>query len=193
MRYFIGFLITIGLIILLIVLLFGGGGSKSKVPTTSKPLADYSSSDAAARLTIDGPVNADTIHKSVQITVDKDEVTFEKFQGYQGHVVGSQHYENNETAYANFLHALAHAGFTRGDTSSALKDERGYCPLGNRYIFEFIQDGKDIERFWATSCGKPKTYLGAPSLTLQLFRAQVPDFAKQVEGSTEALNYAFAQ
>lgn len=175
MRYFIGFLVTVGLIIILILLLFGGG-DKAKLPKSTKTLDSYASSNAEARLTIDGPVNADVIHQQIQINVAQNEVTYKQIRGYEGTVTKTTRYENNRSAYATFLRALALAGFTKGSLDAQLKDERGYCPLGSRYIFEFIQGDKKIERFWATSCGNPKTYLGSFRLTTQLFEAQVPNF-----------------
>lgn len=176
MRYFIGFLVTIGLIILLIVLLFTGGGG-SKKPKTTKALADYATSNAVVRLTIDGPINADQNHQAVRITVGQDDTTYEQIQGYQGTVVNQQSFANNQDSYSNFLYALGHAGFTQGDSSKLLANEKGYCPLGNRYVFELIDGGSNVERYWATSCGKPKTYKGNVNLTLTLFQAQVPGYS----------------
>lgn len=181
MRYFIGFLITIGLIILLVVLLFTGGGGGSKKPKTPKSLADYASSNSVVRMTIDGPINADQDHQAITITVGQDDTTYEQIQGYQGTVVNQQSFANNQNAYSNFLYALGHAGFTKGDNSKALANEKGYCPLGNRYVFELINDGSTIERYWATSCGKPKTYLGNTNLTITLFQAQVPGYTNLTE------------
>ncbi len=193
MRYFIGFLITIGLIIFLIVLLFtGGGGSKSKTqsgtqrPTTVQQLGDFASTDAVARLTIDGPINADQNHQSVQITVGNDDTTYQQFQGYQGTVVNQQNFVNNQAAYSNFLFALGHAGYLLGDNSKLLANEKGYCALGNRYVFELIEGGDTIQRYWATSCGNgsPRTYKGNLSLTLTLFQRQVPNYGGLTAGLT---------
>jgi|SRR5665213_2151955 len=179
MRYFIAFFITMGLIFLLVVLLFGGG--KSKTPPTVKTLASYASTNAEAQLTIDGPINANQNHQQVQINVGRDDVTLEQLQGYDGDVTSMQNYANTQNAYANFLLALAHAGFTLGNNDPKSADERGFCPLGDRYVFQLTQDGKDIERYWATSCGSPKTYLGALDLTISLFKAQVPNYGKQTQ------------
>ncbi len=176
-RYFVGFALTIGLIIILILLLFGGGGGKSKAPVVPRTLNSYAATDAMARLTIDGPINAPQNHQEVQVSIGQDGTTFEQLQGYDGTVVNQQTFTNSQTSYAVFLHALTLAGFTRGNTSAALKDERGYCPLGDRYIFEFVNNGQDLERFWATSCGNPKTFLGNTNLTIDLFEAQVPGYA----------------
>jgi hypothetical protein len=179
MRYLIGLLVTIGLLVLLIVIIVqGGGSSKSKVAQSTKTLESYSQTDAVARLTTDGPINAAQNHQQIQITVGRDNVAIATKTGYDGTVTNLQTYSNTEASYSAFLHALDHAGFTKGNPDAKLKDESGYCALGSRYIFEFLQDGKTRERFWATSCGKPKTYLGALDLSLTLFHDQVPDYNK---------------
>lgn len=183
MRYFIGFLVTIGLLIVLIVLLLtgGGGGSKEAPKTSEKPrtveqLAQFANTDAVARLTIDGQINANQSHQAVRITVSQSDVTYEQIQGYEGTVVNSQTYASNQSAYNNFLYALGHAGFTRGDDSKLLANEKGFCPLGSRYVFELIQGNSDIERYWATSCNGTKTYKGNVPTTLNLFQLQVPNY-----------------
>lgn len=175
MRYFMAFLAVMMLVFLLLALLLGGG--KSKAPPTAKTLASYATTDAQAQLTIDGPVNADQNHQAIRVTVSNNDVSFEQLQGYDGTVTNTQVFASTQNAYVNFLLALAHAGFTKGNNSPSMADERGYCPLGDRYVFELTQDGKDIERYWATSCGSPKTYLGSLSLTLSLFQAQVPNYS----------------
>jgi len=176
-RYFFGLMITIVLIIILIVVIMhGGNGTKTKVPTTSKTLDSYSSTDATVRMTIDGPVTSNQQHRQIQITVGKSDTTYQEIQSYDGTVTNSHTYANSQAAYGVFLRSLSYAGFTKGNTSSSLADERGYCPLGNRYIFELIQNGKNIERFWATSCGNPRSYGGNVPLTLKLFEDQVPDY-----------------
>ena len=190
MRYFIGFLVTIGLIIILIVLLLsGGGGGNNKnnntqsqnrqiqTPTSTQQLADFASSGAVVRLTIDGQINADQDHQAVRITVGQDETTYQQVQGYQGNVVNQQSFANNQSAYSNFLYALGHAGFTMGDTAKDAANEKGYCPLGERYTYELIDGGDTIMRWWSASCGNvPKTYKGNPSLTITLFQNQVPGY-----------------
>jgi hypothetical protein len=179
MRYFIVFIATLGLLFLLLYLLLHGGG-KAKVPATHKPLISYSTTDAQAILTIDGPINSQQEHRAVRITVGQDEVTYQQIQGYQNSVLNQQSFDSNQDAYVNFLAALQHAGFTQGSINPLLKDERGYCPLGERYIFEFNQDGQQLQRYWATSCGSnsPATYKGSLALTLDLFEAQVPGFSQ---------------
>ncbi len=178
MRYLIGFFITIGLIILLIVLLFSGGDNPSKkVPTSGKPLSSYASTDVKVRLTIDWPINAAQNHRQTQITVDRNSADLTLFKGYDREVIRNQSYNNSQAGYSAFLHALELLNFTKGDTSNdSLKSEAGHCAIGQRYIFEIIQDGHDIERYWATSCNGPHTYQGNVSMTLDLFQRQIPNY-----------------
>lgn len=175
MRYYIGFLITAGLLVTLIFLLFHSG-NQVKVPTTAQPLISYANTDAEVSLTIDGVINASQAHQQVQIIVNQNNVTFDQIQGYDGNIVNQKQFANSKNSYEVFLHALALAGFTEGDTSPALSDERGYCPLGDRYIFKLSEGGNNLERFWATNCGGLKTYEGDLNLTLDLFENQVPNY-----------------
>jgi hypothetical protein len=179
MRYFIGFLVTIFLIITLIILLFSGGG-KPKV--TPKDLTSYASTDVQVRYTIVGPVVAQSLARSVRITVDRDNVTYEQINGYDGEVVNTQMFANTQNAYNVFLHALKYAGFAHGDNNPALKDETGRCATGQVYLYEVIQDGNDLQRYWSTSCGGFKTFLGGAGMVQTLFQAQVPNYGNVSSG-----------
>lgn len=178
MRYIIGFFITIGLLILLIVLLVTGGNDKANTPNAPKTLESYARTSAEARLTIEGPVNAPEDHRSVRISVGRDSTTYEQFDGYNGQVAQTETFGNTENSYSTFLRAIKLAGFTQGSKAPALKDDRGYCPLGKRYIFEFLQNGKSLQRYWATSCKGLKSFEGNTSLNISLFKSQVPGYQK---------------
>lgn len=186
MRYFIGFLISIGLIIILIVLLLTGGGGDSDRPAqpeeptrpkTVSQLAEFATTNAVVRLTINGPINSDQEHQAVRITVGQNDTVYEQINGYQGTVASQQTFVSNSDAYSNFLYAIGRAGFLRGDDSKALANEKGYCPLGQRYVFELIDGSERLLRYWATSCrSAPKTYHGNVNLTNGLFENQVPGY-----------------
>ncbi len=185
MRYFIGFLVTVGLLIVLILLLFTGGHGNNKKPRPHvKLLPDYSSTDVTVRLSIDGKINADQNHNAVRITVGQSNVTYEHIQGYEGTVVDEQTFANNQNAYNNFLFALMRAGYTNGNNDSNLVGaEKGRCALYRRYVFETIDgNGQDITRYWATDCGKPRTYNGNLYQTIQLFQLQVPNYPNITQG-----------
>jgi hypothetical protein len=173
-RYLLGLLAIIGLIIVLIILLIPGGTKVAK-PGTS--LISYASTNVSSRITIDGPEIANQNHEAVQIDVSKVNVTFEQIRGYNGQVVNQQTFTNTENAYSAFLHSLYYANFTSGNPSTSLKDEVGVCALGDRYIFELDNGTSVIQRYWATSCGGLKTYKGNLNYTISLFESQVPGYA----------------
>lgn len=175
MRYYIGFLIAIGLSIIVILLLFAGGGGGGNKAAAPKTLYSYADTDAVVSVTIDGPINADSQHESIRMSVSSTDAVIQEFQGYQGTLVATQSYPNNTDAYYAFLRALSIAGFTLGNTDPALANDTGYCSQGSRYDYRITQDGKNIEHFWWTNCGSA-TYKGNPSVTLQLFQAQFPNY-----------------
>lgn len=182
MRYFFAFLATLGLIIIVVILLISGGGNDSNKKTTSskKTLPEYSTTDAEASILIEGVINAESQHNQVRIKVNKDQVTYQQISGYEGNVVASSDFANNQSAYSAFLSALNLAGFTKGnkdDSTSA-----GQCPLGRRYQIQFVNEDKDLVNYWFTSCGEQGNYLGNASLTLNLFELQVPGYNDLVSG-----------
>ncbi len=175
MKYFIGYLITIGLLILLIIFLMRGGNDR-QAPTTEKTLASYASTDAEVSFLNEGPINAASEHEQILITVDRDYVTYQQIIGYDGRVMMTKRFSNTQNAYSAFLSALGHAGFTMADDKESLQNEKGRWPTGHRYIFELNEGTDQIQRSWGTNCGSAKTFLGNQSLTITLFQAQVPNY-----------------
>ncbi|HVC36717.1 MAG TPA: hypothetical protein VNE40_04745 [Candidatus Dormibacteraeota bacterium] len=174
MRYFFGILVAIGLILLVIVLIISGGNHK---PLAQVPVTSYANSTTETRLTIDGPLNDPADHRQIEITVGRDQTIFNILTGYDGSVLSTESYPMTENAYGAFLQALQLLKYNQGNTAPALQDERGYCPLGDRYIFEIVNaDGKKIEHFWSTSCGGAATFKGQSSEVVQIFEAQVPSY-----------------
>jgi hypothetical protein len=175
MRYFIGFLVSIGLIILVFILVLKGfSGDGAKQSKTS--LVDYANTAVQMRLTVDGPIVADQEHNVYRITVGRDETTIETFKGYESTLINFQHYDNNPVGYANFLRALDVAGYTKGITGpGAQKDERGICAIGDRYVME-INNGSSrrMQRFWSTNCRGQGTFKGNAQEVRRLFRVQIP-------------------
>lgn len=174
MRYFVGFMLLIALLIFLIVLVVMGRGGGPAIPT--KTLASFSTTDAKVSFLNDGMINSASEHRQILITVDRDYVVYKELIGYNGRVAASRKFNNTEVAYNNFLSALGHAGFTLINKDPALQNEKGYCPLGQRYIFEMTEGSEQLQRSWATSCGDPKTFLGSLQVTIDLFQAQVPQY-----------------
>jgi hypothetical protein len=176
MRYLLGFLVAIGLIILVFVLIlhaFSGGTSTS----TTKPLSDYANSQTTVEMYIDGPITADQTHYEMEMTVGNDESQIELMQGYQGSVVNNVTYANNSSSYNEFLRALDISGFSKGNTSkTATTNPAGYCAFGNRYSFKITTGDKTNQNFWSTSCGGQGTFKGNEPNVKALFIAQFPAY-----------------
>lgn len=175
MKYLIGIVVAILIIIFVIIKLLSGGSDQPM--TKAQPLLHYANTNTLVRYTIDNPVQSNETHNDIIITVGKDQATLTVTQGYQGTVVRTQSYDNNQNAYANFLAALERTGgYTLGDTNKDTQDERGYCATGNRYSYDIVDgSGNLTQHLWATSC-KQKTFKGSIDLVDRLFRDQIPDF-----------------
>jgi hypothetical protein len=181
MRYFLGFLVSIGLIILVFILVLRGFGGKSG-PENQNPLTDYANSDSLVRMTVDGPIVADQQHQAYRITVGRSETRIETLQGYEYDAIDTTTYNNNQESFANFLRAIDLAGYAKGtvDADSQAQDERGVCANGDRFLFEIIKGTSQIQRYWSTSCGSNGTFKGNTDSVKHLFDRQIPpqDFTK---------------
>lgn len=166
-------LIGLGLIVLIFVLIVKGFSSGNTTPVKPVDLAKFSSTDAVSQLIIDGPVVINQEHRTIRVSVSQTESRIEIVQGYDGDVIESQSFPNTQSSYAVFLQSLAHLDFSSGSTTSSLNDERGYCPNGNRYIYQLKQEDKTVLRFWSTSCGQG-TFGGKRAEVRALFRNQIP-------------------
>ena len=173
------FLVTFFIIAVLIifgVFIFGINKKSTPKPVTVAPssLQDYASATAEVRLTVDGQVNGDDLHRAIRITVGKNQRKLEVIQGYQGNVIDSKTQDNNESAYDVFLRSLNNAGFTK-ERKTKITDERGVCPTGNRYIYELTNTENNDLRRWSTSCGAG-TFGGQSQLIRSLFQSQITDY-----------------
>lgn len=173
MKFIIGFLIAIGLLIFVFVLIFRGGSNKNAaVPVT---LSNYSNTSVVMQFTTEGPVTADQSHKEIQITVGDTQSTINVFQGYQGALLNSKSYPNNSAAYHDFLNGLQVAGYTQGTTDKKIADESGYCADGQRYVLAIVDGSTTKQRFWFSSCNVG-TFKGKIAAVQSLFQAQIPDY-----------------
>ncbi len=172
MRFFTGFLIFLGLIVLLFVVILKHGNAPKTEPFN---LASYANSGAVAQMLIDGPINTPVAHRQVEVTVGATQTNFQILVGYQGRAAVSRNILNNQTSYSSFLQALAVAGFTQGE-KTPIPNKQGFCPDGERYTFQLIENDSAILDYWATSCGGQGTFRGNTSAVVQLFEAQVPAY-----------------
>ncbi len=180
MRYFLGFLAVVALIVVVFILILKGFGGHA-APKNQINLLDYANTQTEVQLTVEGPINADPNHVGYQITVGRDTNSIQTTKGYQGSVTNFKTYPNNAASYAEFLRALQLLNFTKGNADPTKADERGFCPNGQRYVFEITAADQDVERYWSTSCGVG-TFQGNTSLVRNLFNKQIPDFDTVVRG-----------
>lgn len=181
MRFFTGFLIFLGLIVLLFVVILKHGNAPKPQAFN---LAGYANSGAVAQMLVDGPITADITHQQVKVTVGATQTNFQILEGYQGRVVVNRNINNNESSYSSFLQALAVAGFANG-IKQQIPNKQGYCPEGERYTFQLLENDSSILNYWATSCGGEGTFRGDTSTVTQLFQAQVPAY----DDLTQNLNF----
>lgn len=182
LRYVLGFLATVALIVLVFILVLRGltGGGR---PAEQVELIDYSKTQTVMRMIISGPVTADQEYRAVRVTIGRTSSTIEMISGYEGNVTDTRTYSNNESAYATFLRALDLAGYTNGDPDPEREDSRGYCPTGRIYTFQIITGSDTVQNFWTTSCKGGGTFGGNTNLIRTLFREQIPDYGSFVRGT----------
>lgn len=173
-------IIGLFLFIIILVLLFGRGGKKPTPGPTILPLADYAETTATVSFTTDGMVNGDEIHRSIRITVSSSQRQLDILQGYNPQVISSKSFINNQEAYNVFLKSIGFSGFlAKSNKKNIPASEIGQCPLGFRYILNLEQDGDDLSRLWASTCGKAVGNATGNILTIRsLFQNQIPDYTK---------------
>jgi len=185
MKYFLGFLVCIALVVGVFILVLKGFSGTS-APKNQNPLSNYADTNTTVQLTVDGPIVADSQHQAYRISVGRDQTTLQVLQGYDYAVSQAKVYPNNQAGYDNFLRALDIAGFAKGDTKSENKNERGVCADGDRFIFEIVSgtSGSDIQRYWSTSCSGKGNFKGDTAAVKQLFGKQIPrtDFKSLING-----------
>lgn len=171
MRYFIGTLIAIALIIVIIVLLLTGGSKPAPQPIN---LSNLSTTGDKVQLVIDGEVTANSEHREIRITVGRRTSTVDVIKGYRGEVISSHTVDNNSDAYYVFLKALELAGFNLGKSGPSYNP--GFCPLGQRHIYKVISaTGKVRQSFWGSTCGGG-SFTGNANLIITLFQKQIPKY-----------------
>lgn len=172
-RTIIFLLVCIGLI-WLVVLLFASifRGSNQTTVTTTTELSSYARTGTTAQLVMDGPVIINQDHRSVRITVESTQSKIELISGYDGSVVRQDVFPNTQESYSVFLRSLDGLGFTKGN-KSVTTDERGQCPLQNRYVYKLTNNGNDVFRYWSTSCGTG-SFGGVRASVRTLFQRQIP-------------------
>jgi hypothetical protein len=171
---FVGFIVF--LVLLLVIL--SHGHKKPVVVNPIKPLPDYAETDASVSFTVDGIVNGDEMHRSIRITISANQREVDVLQGYNPQVIQNKTFLNNQEAYTVFLKAINNYGFLAKSKNLRIPaSESGQCPLGFRYVLDLNQDGDDLVRTWASTCGQTVgDSKAAISVIQQLFQNQIPSY-----------------
>lgn len=189
MRYGLGILFIAFLVIVGAVILFSGGHNKGSTATVapktvirSTKLADYENNDSAAiSWTIQGKLVGQDKRRAIRVIVTRNVRTIQVLDGYDERVENSKDYPNNPAAFATFVRALDNLSFGRERTVKQ-PDERGVCPLGNRYIYRVTDGSKEVMRTWSDTCTATDGPFGggptSPSPICTLFKAQITDYSK---------------
>ena len=155
--------------------------------TTTTNVADEfakaGGTDAVVSFQTDGVINGNDQHRQITISVSKNSRTLTVYQGYQGSVLSTQSFANNEDAFQSFLNAIYNAGFTKVKSNSTQTNIAGACPLGNRFIYSSQNIAGAPEPLWAATCSaKIGTFGGNGGTINSLFRLQIPNYNSLVNG-----------
>jgi len=159
-KRFIIFLTVVFGILFILFLIFGSGTKKNTAPSAApqKPLTvrDYTNRDSRMVYTVEGNVRGNNMYRAVRTTVTREYRLIEVIEGYQNNVIKSQKEANNQEAYATFLAAIESKGYGKERKTKKVDDE-GACPLGQKFVYEIYDGQKQVQRFWATTCGSQGT------------------------------------
>lgn len=187
MKYFVSLFILIATLATLVIVLMKNQSRTTQ--TTTRPnepivLSDYFDSDVKVRVTMDGDVRAKENQRSVRITVGRGIRQVEVFKGFERDLERSKTYDNTQADFEVFAKSIQGLGFTfPSKDKNQLEDETGICPFGVRYIYEVIEDDRQVMRLWSNTCAPEiGTFKGAGTPIRQLFRQQIPDYAAQTQG-----------
>ncbi len=177
-RYFVVFLIAIGLVVLLFISIFNGGTKQPKSNEfTSTTITKLSTADSAVSMSIEGSVTAPVNHNKVVVKVNKSDAEIDVYQGYDNKIINTKSYPNTVNSYETFLRSIYFAGFTQGQYNASLANPAGRCSMGSTYTYNIYLNGSTVQSYWETDCGGvSKTFKGSSSVVQSLFRQQIPDY-----------------
>jgi len=175
-KRFIIFLTVVFGILFVLFLIFGNGSKKDASPkaTPTKPLTvrEYAPRDSKVVYTIEGNIRGNNMYRAVRTTITREYRLIEVIEGFENNVIKAQKEPNNQDAYAAFLAAIEGKGYGRVRSTKKTNDE-GVCPLGQKYIYEIYDGGKQTQRLWSTTCGSQGTSAANNPVIRILFDRQI--------------------
>ncbi len=181
MRYLIAVILVILVVVFGTVALlrsFNGGSKTSKALKITK-MADFdNNTNAVVSWTMQGRLVGENQRRSLRITITESERTAEILDGYEQTPDKTQTEGNTQAAFATFLRALDNLNFGR-PRNFKTSDERGFCPTGNRFVYQLDDGSNQVFRTWADSCQSGDgTFGGVAATTGTVFKAQITDYGK---------------
>ena len=177
-------LILLGLLVLVVlfaIISMIGRAIFSSEDSPDSPISDSPSLltntvDMSVEMTIRGPIVADENFQTIQFEISSSKRQIARYSGYSLTEIDSSTSDNTFRAYDEFIHALNHAGFTKGTASSNPIDTRGLCATGKLYEFRVKQSDETIQEFWTSSCKNVKGTSTADLKSIyHLFSVQLPE------------------
>lgn len=183
MRYGIAVIVIALIAVLGVVLLVNRNNeTPNGTPTTKTVVLSDSNTSPTASIswTQQGKIVGNNQFNSIRVTVTPTYRRLEILNSYQNQVVRSTDYDNNQEAYNTFSRALDLLYFGKSRTVSN-PNVAGVCPFGNRFLYGFYANSQQLVDTWSDTCSKNDgTYAGSNATsTGQLFRNQIPDYARQ--------------
>jgi hypothetical protein len=175
----------IGLVTLARALFFSGSSSSNQTQVDANKQALLDSSDGSAvSMTVRGPIVADENFRSYQIIVSPTSREMKTYTGYLDAVLKQDSFDNNVTAYEQFVHALDKANMSAGrQLSDEKNDVRGVCATGRVYEFSTLKNGDAVQTLWTSTCSGSQGSLKASATQLsQLFQKQIPTATSLLSG-----------
>ncbi|GAC1387876.1 MAG: hypothetical protein NVS1B7_2260 [Candidatus Saccharimonadales bacterium] len=189
MKYALGVLAVIVVAFIAIILVTtrstdtGNNANSAKKPAASINILDADNGSSAVKVTTQGHLIGEEQRRSVRITVSQSQRTVEILSGYEENITKSEVIANTPAAYSTFLRALNNANFVKS-RKVLVDDERGTCPIGNRYVYELVKANTNIRRLWSNSCASSEgSFAGNGPLIRELFQKQIPDYSKFMDGT----------
>jgi hypothetical protein len=184
MKYIIGVLAVIVLIVIAAVLVFTDPSPKSAdeaiIPAR---LIDYVDKNSSVTYTRYGGVVAEEERTAIRIKITPFARQIDILDGYTEKVVRSKTLPNNSEAYEVFTRALAISGYDNAK-EPLFKDERGVCSQGIIAVYQFNdEDNNQLKRTWSSTCSaKQGSFAGNSTAVMVLFREQFPNYSDVVRG-----------
>ena len=167
----------VALVSLARVVFFSGSTPPAGEADVSQEALLSTTADHSVRMTVRGPIVADELFNSYQLTVSPNGRALTTYNGYLDRVVDQVRLGNNVPAYEAFVFALDRAGLASGSEYGDERDDiRGVCATGRVYEFSILEDSKSVKTLWSATCrGANGTLDGSTSQIRELFHDQIPD------------------